>query len=176
MGPSEAIRSGLACSLNYSGRASRSEFWWFAPVGLVIAVIGCNAGAMFLDDRQPISFLVMAIVTFLSFIPLTSAGSRRLQDTGEHGQDILLPIMPIIFVLLYLSVIVHGAAGVLVAYFTFPALGFVAHALLLLISVGIFVLAPLAGLFFLGPVIGQLLVPSEPGPNRFGPNPNEVSS
>ncbi len=36
MGPAQAIRTCYAKSLQSSGRASRSEDWWFLPVGLAL--------------------------------------------------------------------------------------------------------------------------------------------
>ena len=54
---------------NFSGRASRAEFWW---VYLALTIIGI----------VPIVGIFIQLVTFIGFISLTS---RRLQDTGVSG-------------------------------------------------------------------------------------------
>ena len=174
--PIPAIKTCLSKSFHFKGRTSRSEFWAFAPFGLALGILGSWVGVTLVDDGQPLSFLLLAGLTLIGFTPLLAAGSRRLQDTGEHGHDIFLPMMPIIFFMFYLSVFMHLGAGVLMSFFVFPPLGIVLGLLLWVISIGVLVLAPLVGLLFLGPTIGQLIVPSDPTQNRFGPNPNEVPS
>ncbi|MEO0905038.1 MAG: DUF805 domain-containing protein, partial [Pseudomonadota bacterium] len=40
MGPLDAIKTGFAKSFEFKGRASRSEFWWFAAfVGTIAAAL-----------------------------------------------------------------------------------------------------------------------------------------
>ena len=177
IGPRGAIVTCLRKSLIFSGRASRPEFWWFAPIGLAIALIMCWLGASAVDDRKPITLAILAVTTFLGFVPFASAGSRRLQDCGCNGQDIFLPISPIIALMLIYSLSAHIGLGFVYSAIFFPGFGFLFLGLLYYIALICFmVIAPILGLMFLGPTIGQLLVPSEPGTNRFGPNPNEVPS
>ena len=64
-----AVKLFFANYFNFSGRASRAEFWW---VYLALTIIGI----------VPIVGIFIQLVTFIGFISLTS---RRLQDTGVSG-------------------------------------------------------------------------------------------
>ena len=64
-----AIKLFFVNYFNFSGRASRAEFWW---VYLALTLIGI----------VPIVGIFIQLVTFIGFISLTS---RRLQDTGVSG-------------------------------------------------------------------------------------------
>ena len=102
---SDAIRRAFNNYCNFSGRASRSEFWWFmlfcAIVNWAIALI---FGGLFGMDS-----IIFNIVSYLwsLFILLPNLGLqfRRLHDTGRSGWNIcwwLLPIVGWIIVLIYL--------------------------------------------------------------------------
>ena len=67
--PVNAVRLLFVNYFNFSGRASRGEFWW---VYLALTIIGI----------VPIVGIFIQLVTFIGFISLTS---RRLQDTGVSG-------------------------------------------------------------------------------------------
>ena len=64
-----AIKLFFVNYFNFSGRASRAEFWW---VYLALTLIGI----------VPIVGIFIQLVTFIGFISLTS---RRLQDVGVSG-------------------------------------------------------------------------------------------
>jgi uncharacterized membrane protein YhaH (DUF805 family) len=76
-----------------SGRATRSELWWFFPLGLAVPFLVASQ----LNWR---SFEIMGIwrilVVMIAAQPLTSAMSRRLHDVGEDGQQAYYPYMPLI--------------------------------------------------------------------------------
>tara|TARA_B100001175_G_C19268022_1_gene522751 strand:- start:56 stop:559 length:504 start_codon:yes stop_codon:yes gene_type:complete len=92
--------------LNFSGRASRGEFWW-AYLAYIIASFACSIldifiGGIFyaLFDNEfllNIGFFIniLIVATSLGWISLTS---RRLQDTGYSGwwQMLYLTIIPTI--------------------------------------------------------------------------------
>ena len=64
-----AIKLFFVNYFNFSGRASRAEFWW---VYLALTIIGI----------VPILGGIIYLIAFIGFISLTS---RRLQDTGVSG-------------------------------------------------------------------------------------------
>jgi uncharacterized membrane protein YhaH (DUF805 family) len=80
MGPAEAIRTGLVRSLEFSGRASRSEYWWFLPVGVALPM-----GALLLAGaaRPELGFLALCAIFLVALIPLMAVTRRRLLDSGE---------------------------------------------------------------------------------------------
>jgi uncharacterized membrane protein YhaH (DUF805 family) len=70
-----AIKLFFANYFNFSGRASRAEFWW---VYLALTIIGF----------VPLVGIFIQLVTFIGLISLTS---RRLQDVGFSGWYQLIP-------------------------------------------------------------------------------------
>ena len=164
MGPADAIRTCFVKSLQLNGRASRSEFWWFAPTHTIIVIV---LVWFLLPNLVQITWYAQWLVTFFALLPMWACGARRLQDTGENGSDVFIP-----------SGIFFGFPIAAVALI---ALGAAFHSIAALVLLFLVAL-PLAGFGLLvaftslGPTIGQLIVPSEPGENAYGPNPNEVPS
>ena len=76
--------------VNFQGRASRSEFWWFALfVFLVYFIAIIIDGAIDQSIVQPIAGLAL-------FLPSLSVQVRRLHDTDKSGWWSLLGIIPLI--------------------------------------------------------------------------------
>ncbi len=90
----DAVRTCLNKYATFSGRARRSEFWWFilfnfaaqiaASIvdGIIAAIIGFSA----------LAFLVMLAL----FIPGLAVSVRRLHDTGRSGWWLLLGLIPVV--------------------------------------------------------------------------------
>lgn len=167
MAPAQAISTGFRRSFRFSGRATRSEFWWFAPVAIVPpALVGAQ---LRWDVIEPMGIWRVAAV-FAAAIPFLAATSRRLQDTGEEGHQAVYPFMP--FVLLWLGYqatywigLSIGVTGNLAGI----ALILVIAAFLLLLP--LYVVACFAALMMTASVLGMTLVPTDPKPNRYGPVP-----
>ncbi|WP_417260519.1 DUF805 domain-containing protein [Celeribacter sp.] len=66
----------------FSGRASRSEYWWFVLAYVIGAVIISLLGIG----------LLSIVYTLALIVPAAAAGSRRLQDTGRKGWLIFIPV------------------------------------------------------------------------------------
>ena len=77
----------------FTGRASRSEFWWFYLAYVIVASAANFIDQVVLDQR----FGVISIVVVLLFLlPIVSAGVRRLHDSGKSGWLLLLFFIPCI--------------------------------------------------------------------------------
>ena len=70
---------------DFSGRASRSEFWWFELFLLIGSIVTMIIDIMMLgytfEDDGPIQ-IIFAVVTFL---PVIAVGARRLHDINRSG-------------------------------------------------------------------------------------------
>jgi uncharacterized membrane protein YhaH (DUF805 family) len=90
VGFGEAITEGFRNIFTFSGRASRSAFWWFALgaiiIDIVIAIIGRAAHVVVLQ------YVVEIIVALVSL----SLSVRRLHDTNRSGFWWLIGLIPII--------------------------------------------------------------------------------
>lgn len=110
MGFGEAVSTGLRKFATFSGRASRSEFWWFAVfAALASYVLGIVDSAVFgsilpLDASPESNVTVGATITvnigllgtvFMlgAFLPV---GVRRMHDVGRSGWWWLLLLVPVI--------------------------------------------------------------------------------
>ncbi|WP_407320240.1 DUF805 domain-containing protein [Isoptericola halotolerans] len=104
----EAVRSVRSNLTNFTGRARRSEFWWwylFAflvmfAAGIVFSVV---VGIMTAIDVQALTTVVgivlglalLAIWVYV-FIGILSAGVRRLHDQDKSGLFLLLAFVPFV--------------------------------------------------------------------------------
>jgi len=88
---------------DFSGRASRSEFWWFELFLLIGSIVAMIIDIMMLgytfEDDGPIQ-IIFAVVTFL---PVIAVGARRLHDINKSGwwQLIALTIIGIILLIIW---------------------------------------------------------------------------
>lgn len=95
MGFVEAVKTCLSKYFQFSGRAIRSEYWWFFLfVVLVSAALAVLDTILLGTDpetgqgSQVLSFVFQLAV----LIPMLAAGWRRLHDTGRPGWYLLLPM------------------------------------------------------------------------------------
>ena len=88
MNMKESVVSVLTNWKNFSGRASRSEFWYFALasaiLGLIVGAIELATGLISTEDPNATGPL-SAILNLLLVIPSIAVTSRRLQDYGYSG-------------------------------------------------------------------------------------------
>ncbi|CAN7243116.1 DUF805 domain-containing protein [Acidovorax sp. Leaf78] len=84
-----AVKSCLTQYATFSGRAVRSEFWWFFLAQILAVVV-----ASFLGD------VVSGIVSIALLLPALAVGTRRLHDIGRSGWWQLLLLTGIGFFLL----------------------------------------------------------------------------
>ena len=101
---SESVSTCLKKYFVFSGRASRSEYWWFQLIVSPSYFI-----STFLENE--ISYFFLGITLF-TLIPAISVGVRRLHDTNRSGFFLLISFIPFIggIVLLFL-LIPEGTKG-----------------------------------------------------------------
>jgi uncharacterized membrane protein YhaH (DUF805 family) len=165
MGPLDAIKTCLAKSFQFKGRASRSEFWWFAPIWTLLCLFLLWISSSF--DGPSGIFSVYLLAASVVSIPIWSSGFRRIQDTGVSGMRLLFPYYPLVFTCcaVWLGYVMPeestGATQTIANY----AIGL---GIFLTLVSGIF---SLRGLRQMGESFGQLIVSSDPHPNKYGPQP-----
>lgn len=79
---------GWARFAQFSGRATRREYWWFSGINLlVLAALFGSAMALGSQNRVDPALLVAvaSAFTLISLIPWSSVGARRLHDTNKSG-------------------------------------------------------------------------------------------
>jgi|SRR5690606_21424049 len=82
----ESLRTCLTQKYaDFSGRASRSEYWWFA---LAVVVVSLAVSA--------ISETLGLLVNLALLLPSIAAAARRLHDTNRSGWWQLIALIPIL--------------------------------------------------------------------------------
>lgn len=91
MGFSDAVRSVINQYATFTGRAGRSEFWyWVLFTVLVQVVIGIAA------QMVPSLTYVGNLFSLATIVPGLAVGARRLHDTGKSGWWQLAALVPIL--------------------------------------------------------------------------------
>tara|TARA_B100001996_G_scaffold222294_1_gene170927 strand:+ start:116 stop:487 length:372 start_codon:yes stop_codon:yes gene_type:complete len=87
----------------FSGRASRSEFWYFALFGFLGSLIASVLDVMILGYSWESYGPLYIIFEIVIFIPSISVGARRLHDIDRSGwwQLIAITIIGIILLIVW---------------------------------------------------------------------------
>ena len=101
----------------FSGRASRSEFWWFALfgfiAGLVTGVIDVMIFGYSAESYGPTNIIFNIII----FLPYLAVGARRLHDINRSGwwQLIILTVIGVVLLIIWWATVgenkknIHGS-------------------------------------------------------------------
>lgn len=100
---SEAVKTCYAKYATFSGRASRSEYWWFYL--FFILVIFALASLISISE---IFGMIYGLFILFSFIPTIAVGVRRLHDTDKSGWWILIGLVPFVGLLLIYFLAIAG--------------------------------------------------------------------
>lgn len=95
MGFLESIKTCFGKYATFSGRARRSEYWWFALLSLILSWIP----------------VVNIIYGLAAFIPGIAVCVRRLHDTGRSGWWLLLALIPVVNLILIYFYICDSQPG-----------------------------------------------------------------
>lgn len=138
---------------DFKGRAGRREFWSYAPLPPALIVLANMA----VWDASNTAGVLANLALWLGLLtPTLAVTARRLHDSGRRGWWQGLPMTA------FLTVNVFT-----VWFVRLPDPGQAAKTVFGVIMV-LLSLAVLATMVLL---LVWLLLPSQPGPNRFGPNP-----
>ncbi len=106
-----AISSGLSKYADFSGRASRSEFWFF-----FLFYILASVAASILDALLSMAIGVGSILSILlglaALLPIIAVTIRRLHDTNRSGWWVLIAFLPLVgAILLIIWYCTKGTTG-----------------------------------------------------------------
>lgn len=111
MGLKEAIVSVFSKYATFSGRATRSEFWFFYLFNVIVSLgllWGCaGIGGIFKGVEGAAGGYMVGVVLYwiyalASFIPGLAVSVRRLHDTGRSGFNLFWVFLPVIGAILLL--------------------------------------------------------------------------
>ncbi|WP_426563782.1 DUF805 domain-containing protein [Angustibacter sp. McL0619] len=88
----EAVKTCLSKYSDFSGRARRSEYWFFSLAFLlaylVLVLLGLALGRIF--------YILVAFVVLGFIIPSLAVTWRRLHDTGRSGAWYFIAFVPVV--------------------------------------------------------------------------------
>lgn len=149
----------------FTGRARRSEFWyWMLAYTILSVVLGVlSAGWLVahverVDFGDPLSvykspgYIISAVATLALLLPNLGVTVRRLHDTGRSGWWIVVPIVLYIPLMIAAMMIVNNGNNFmgLMAVFSLFYLALFVYAIIVLV---------------------WLCQDSQPRPNKYGPSP-----
>jgi uncharacterized membrane protein YhaH (DUF805 family) len=172
----EAVKTCFSKYFTFSGRARRSEYWWFLLFVILLGIVASTVdGLIFGPAIETVTVTaedgttstvehaeygngpIATVAGLATFIPLLAVGWRRMHDTGRSGWLYILPSL-VVLAGIALLILVGGFASA-----SGPAGGTMIS---MLVKLG-----GLAGLVAFLLVVWWLTRPSDPGPNAYGPEP-----
>lgn len=75
----------------FTGRARRSEYWWFALINALVAV-----ALTVLEGIVGGTQVVSGLYTLAVLVPGLAVSIRRLHDTGRSGWWLLIGLVPLV--------------------------------------------------------------------------------
>lgn len=105
----QAIQSGFSNYATFSGRAARSEFWYWVLFGLLISLAGGVLDGVIFEDMEigPIG----ALISLGLLLPGIAIGVRRLHDIDRTGWWTLISLTGIGVILLIVWACIKGTTG-----------------------------------------------------------------
>jgi uncharacterized membrane protein YhaH (DUF805 family) len=93
----DAVKACLNNYAGFSGRARRSELWWFFLFNFAVQIATSIVDSILatLIGINVLSFIVMLAL----FVPGLAVQFRRLHDTGRSGWWLLLGLIPVVGVI-----------------------------------------------------------------------------
>jgi len=105
----DAIRSGFRNYVTFSGRASRSEYWYWVLFALLVAIAGS------IIDHTIFPFAstgpIEGLTSLVLFLPGLAVSMRRLHDIDRTGWWWLIAFTVIGIILLLVWACTRGTAG-----------------------------------------------------------------
>ncbi len=92
----------------FSGRASRSEYWWaylgYFVIATVLQIFALVGGIILIDagELALLPTLIALVGIFALIIPTIAVSVRRMHDTGKSGWMLLILIIPCIGFILWI--------------------------------------------------------------------------
>ena len=103
----DAVKSVFGKYATFSGRARRSEYWYFVLfnglIGLALGFLGSFLGTLLRSDGVTTFFTVLSSIYSLAvLVPSLAVGVRRLHDIGKAGTNWLFILIPLVGAILLL--------------------------------------------------------------------------
>ena len=94
---SEAVSDGFSKYATFSGRSSRSAYWWWYLFGILLSI-----GVSIIDQILGTGFVLSGLAGLAIFIPSLAVLVRRFHDAGHSGWWVLIMLVPLVGLIVWL--------------------------------------------------------------------------
>ena len=106
----QAISSGFRNYVNFSGRAARSEYWFWILFVIIVSAVTAGIDFALFKDPQVLPLNTLSGLALL--LPNLAVAVRRLHDTDRSGWWLLIALLPLIgLIVLIVFFCIRGTPG-----------------------------------------------------------------
>lgn len=161
----EAVKSCFSKYADFSGRARRSEFWFFYLFTILVSFGFTILTAFDIATGLPLFTILGGLASLALILPSLAVSVRRLHDTGRSGwQLVFWYLVP--WLLVIPVAILAGLGGALAG--GDPT----STAIAIIAALGLAFLLPLAGAIVL---FVYFVSDTKPEDNKYGPSPKPAA-
>jgi len=107
----DAVRTCLQKYVTFSGRARRSEFWFFLLFNVIVGAVASVIDTILGTRGSYGTGLIQNLASLALLLPNLAVGVRRLHDTGRSGWWILIGLVPIVGWIILIVFYVQDSQG-----------------------------------------------------------------
>lgn len=120
MGFTEAVKSVFSKYATFSGRASRSEFWYWYLFNIIVTcvyyiILGAQGVNVMAGDGSAAGLGLITVIFWIYslavLLPNLAVTVRRLHDTGRSGWNWFFVLIPFVGAIILLVFLVQGSDG-----------------------------------------------------------------
>ena len=100
----DAIRDAFSKYVTFTGRSSRSAYWWFYLFGVLVLFAG-----LAIDYALGTGGIIYALVALAMLLPNLAVLVRRLHDAGHSGWWVLIGLLPLVGAIVLLVFTLQGS-------------------------------------------------------------------
>ena len=102
-----AVKTCFSKYATFSGRASRSEYWFFYLFTIIASIVTWVIDTMLLGYSAEDTGAINLIFQIIIILPSIAVGARRLHDIGKSGwwQLLILTLIGIILLIVWFATI-----------------------------------------------------------------------
>lgn len=98
----EAISMAFNQYCKFTGRASRSEYWWFALFTFILGAVVLGVVGGIFGAQSTVYTCISCIINLALLLPSLGLCVRRLHDIGKGGGWIFINFVPLIGWIIFL--------------------------------------------------------------------------
>jgi uncharacterized membrane protein YhaH (DUF805 family) len=107
----DAVRTCLQKYVDFSGRARRSEFWFFVLFNVLVGIVAGIIDGI-LGTRSGYGYgVVQGLASLALLLPNLAVGARRLHDTGRSAWWLLIALIPVVGAIILIVFYVQDSQG-----------------------------------------------------------------